>query len=84
MRCPAITYGGALAVVIRCKLEADHPGDHVPPTDTEACTCGELLQNPDLRCDKHPWVRTRTFDERMAFEQAFDAHIKEQREALDS
>jgi hypothetical protein len=36
-----------------------------------------MLQDTSIRCTMHPDVRVRTFDERMAFEQAFDARVME-------
>lgn len=39
------------------------------------CTCSKLSAESDHRCLMHPGNRALTFDERMEFEQSFDANL---------
>ena len=41
----------------------------------DGCTCSQLAHGTPHRCAMHPGVRALSFDQRMDFEQAFDAHI---------
>lgn len=73
-----------LVTLLRNEVGDQHYAEHLAGVLRQAgyekvtpkCTCGELLRDPSSTCGLHPDVKVRTFDQRMDFEQAFDANIE--------